>query len=24
VPVVGTITLVRENGEPAHFLLETS
>jgi PAS domain S-box-containing protein len=24
VPVVGTLTLVRENGEPAHFLLETS
>ena len=24
VPVVGTITLVRENGEPSHFLLQTS
>jgi PAS domain S-box-containing protein len=24
VPVVGTLTLVRENGEPSHFLLETS
>ena len=24
VPVVGTLTLVHENGEPAHFLLETS
>jgi PAS domain S-box-containing protein len=24
VPIVGTLTLVRENGEPAHFLLETS
>ena len=24
VPVVGTLTLVRENGEPRHFLLETS
>jgi PAS domain S-box-containing protein len=24
VPVVGTLTLVRENGEPVHFLLETS
>jgi PAS domain S-box-containing protein len=24
VPVVGTLTLVREDGEPAHFLLETA
>ena len=24
VPMVGTLTLVRENGEPSHFLLETS
>jgi len=24
VPVVGTLTLVREDGEPSHFLLETS
>jgi PAS domain S-box-containing protein len=24
VPVVGTLTLVHENGEPSHFLLETS
>ena len=24
VPVVGTLTLVREKNEPAHFLLETS
>jgi hypothetical protein len=24
VPVVGTLTLVRESGEPSHFLLETS
>ncbi len=24
VPIVGTLTLVRENGEPSHFLLETS
>jgi PAS domain S-box-containing protein len=24
VPVVGTIRLVRENGEPSHFLLETA
>jgi len=24
VPVVGTITLVRENGEPSHFLLQTA
>ena len=24
VPVVGKLTLVRENGEPSHFLLETS
>jgi PAS domain S-box-containing protein len=24
VPVVGTLTLVRENGEPSHFVLETS
>jgi PAS domain S-box-containing protein len=24
VPVVGTLTLVRENGEPSHFLLETT
>ncbi|HKP20970.1 MAG TPA: PAS domain S-box protein, partial [Thermoleophilaceae bacterium] len=24
VPVVGTLTLVRDNGEPSHFLLETS
>jgi PAS domain S-box-containing protein len=24
VPVVGTLKLVRENGEPSHFLLETS
>ena len=24
VPIVGKLTLVRENGEPSHFLLETS
>ncbi len=24
VEFVGTLTLVRENGEPSHFLLETS
>jgi hypothetical protein len=24
VPVVGTLTLVRESGEPSHFVLETS
>jgi hypothetical protein len=24
VPVIGTLTLVRENGEPSHFLLEPS
>ena len=24
VPVVGKLSLVRENGEPSHFLLETS
>jgi hypothetical protein len=24
VPVVGKLSLVREGGEPAHFLLETS
>jgi hypothetical protein len=24
VPVVGTLTLVRENNGPGHFLLETS
>jgi hypothetical protein len=24
VPIVGKLSLVREGGEPAHFLLETS